>query len=77
MADMVHHIGETTITIHSPSEFLALAPDEKHHWFQREYEAGNAVLKRIVELVSIISSCVGTNEKQSAGSDAYDEGTNM
>jgi hypothetical protein len=55
MNTRVHQIGQTKITVHSPSGFIYKSSAEKSEWFRREYEAGNVAVRRIVEIVTELS----------------------
>lgn len=60
MDTVVRQIGQTKITIHSPSGFISKSLAEKQEWLCREQEAGNVVVRRIAQIVTELSMHANT-----------------
>lgn len=54
MVTVVHQIGNTKITAHSPSGVIGMEPEQQQEWMARERDAGNILVERIVAVVEDI-----------------------
>lgn len=56
MVTVIKQIGETRIIVHSPSGFIKMSPEEQRQWFSEQWEAGDPVIRNIVDIVCRIRS---------------------
>ncbi|QQE79632.1 hypothetical protein [Alicyclobacillus sp. SO9] len=49
METVVKKIGNTKITVHSPSGIISKSPVQRQKWFREEWAAGNPVVRSIVD----------------------------
>jgi sugar phosphate isomerase/epimerase len=62
MVTMVKQIGNSKIIVHSPSGVIAMTPEQRREWFARQWEEGNPVVRRIVEVALDIESKAAARE---------------
>ncbi|UOF90831.1 hypothetical protein LSG31_00670 [Fodinisporobacter ferrooxydans] len=50
MVTLVNEIGNSKITVYSPSGVITMTPEERREWFEREFEKGNPVVRQVAEV---------------------------